>query len=287
MATLRKVPGLTEIVRKVNSVGLDRLVHMECMANSVRVGPRQFPTLYRVFQEVCDTVGVSGVDLFVQQQFALNAFTMGVERPMVVVTTQTVQQMAEDELRFILGHELGHVKSEHVLFLQIGAYLPMLMSVVGQLTLGLGRLVGAGFELALYDWCRKAEFSADRVGLLAVQDLHAARRAFYKLAGVPASLENEFSLQEISRQAAEFEQYTKESFNSFFRFWGQATRTHPWIVPRVAELEKWIESGQYRAVLSMGTSEGEQAGWTCPVCGKRLPLSLLSCVYCGYPDRQS
>lgn len=36
MATLKKVPGLTEIVRKVNSVGLDRLVHMEYMANTKR-----------------------------------------------------------------------------------------------------------------------------------------------------------------------------------------------------------------------------------------------------------
>lgn len=281
MRVLKSTPSVVQFVKKVNAMGLDRVTRLTSMANSIRVGPNQFASLHNLFGSVCETLDVSGVELFVTQQFSLNAFTMGVEIPQVIVTTELVNRFTEEELRFVLGHEVGHVKSEHVLFHQIGSFLPRIMAIIGQASFGIGHLIGAGFQMALYDWIRKSELSADRAGLLAVQDLDVVQRAFYKMAGVPECLASEFSMDEISRQAQEFEQLSCDDLNKFYKFAAQAWNTHPWTVVRLSEMNRWITLGEYEGVLDRFRSR-EIALKACPKCGRPLSSDLGFCVYCGY-----
>lgn len=282
MNTLQAIPGLVAISKKANSLGLDRMIRMQSMANSIRVGPRQFKSLYTLFQDVCETLDVSGIDLFVQQDFSLNAFARGVEAPQVTVTTELINRLTPDELRFVIGHEVGHVKSEHVLYHQIGFYLPVIMRTIGQATLGLGSLVGSGFQMALYDWIRKSELTADRAGLLAVQAPDVVRSTFYKLAGVPASLEHELSMDEISIQSQEFEDFSGEDLNKFYRFLCQAWSTHPWIVIRISEMEQWINLGGYDRIMKRYGDRGNINSHSCPACGQPLSPASKFCVCCGY-----
>jgi len=150
----------------------------------------------------------------------------------------------------VLGHELGHIHCEHLLYHQIGRYLPRIMALVGSATLGLGALVGAGFEVALYDWIRKSEFSADRAGLLACQDPEASKRAFCKLAGVPSSWVGRLNVAEIHRQAQDFQSLVKgDSINRLYRFLGQMWSTHPWIIIRFSDLLQWVDGGAYQGIL--------------------------------------
>ena len=41
---------------------------------------------------------------------------LGTDKPFIVITTGMVDLMDEEEIRFIIGHELGHVLSGHSVY---------------------------------------------------------------------------------------------------------------------------------------------------------------------------
>lgn len=204
--------------------------------------------------------------------------------PQVVLTTEMVDRMTEAQLKFVIGHELGHVMADHVLLGQIGRQLPLIMSIIGQYTLNIGRLVGDGLAAAVYDWMRKSELTADRVGLLATQDRDASISTLCTLAGIPAKWARGLDVTQLSRQVDEFEKLSADGLNSFYRYIGQAWSSHPWVIVRITELRKWIDSGEYDKALSiasMVSPENSANRLTCPKCGQRTPTSSIFCHYCG------
>ena len=103
------------------------------------------------------------------------------------------------------------------------------------------------FQLALLEWFRKAEFSSDRAGLLGVQDPAVSMRSFLKLAGGAAG-EDEISLEEFMKQAAEYET-TGGAWDTFLKVLNTAFRDHPFNTVRAAELQRWVASGEYQRIL--------------------------------------
>jgi len=57
-------------------------------ASAIKVTPKQCPDLYAKLQIACTTLGVDMPDSFVQQNPVANAFTGGVERPVIVLYSQ-------------------------------------------------------------------------------------------------------------------------------------------------------------------------------------------------------
>jgi len=53
----------------------------------------------------------------------INAFTIGLKRPFIVFTPGLISLLDENELRFVIGHELGHVLSGHALYQTMGHIL--------------------------------------------------------------------------------------------------------------------------------------------------------------------
>ncbi|HXW43318.1 MAG TPA: M48 family metalloprotease, partial [Streptosporangiaceae bacterium] len=99
----------------------------------------------------------------------------------------------------------------------------------------------------LEEWHRKAEMSCDRAGLLATQDVEAARRALMKLAGGRHLAE--LSHDEFHRQAQEYDAVpdVRDSLLKLLQLQGT---THPFAVVRFAEIDRWAQEGEYRDILA-------------------------------------
>jgi Zn-dependent protease with chaperone function len=121
-----------------------------------------------------------------------------------VLNAGLIDSMTPEELRFVVGHELGHIKSGHVLYYQIAMLLPVLAEVVGAATFGVGSLLSFPLEVALVRWQRMSELTADRAGLLACQDVDAATTALIKLAGLPLKFFDKVNTEDFLAQAREF-----------------------------------------------------------------------------------
>jgi hypothetical protein len=169
---------------------------------------------------------------------------LGVDRPFIVVTSGMVDLLYEDELRFVVGHELGHVMSGHALYTTMLVQLLRLSATLSWLPLG---ALGLRAVLAaLHEWQRKAELSADRAGLLATQDPGAALRAHMKLAG-GGHLDD----LDVTAFGAQGEEYlsSPDVRDSLLKLLLLEAQTHPFTVVRAAELRRWVDSGTYVRIL--------------------------------------
>ncbi len=174
-----------------------------------------------------------------------NAYTIGMNKPIIVIDSGLVELLDdEEEMRFLLGHELGHALSGHAVYQTLLRRLLALTSVLYAVPGGaLGvRVITA----ALMEWSRKAELSADRAGLLATQNPAAATRVHMKLAS-GGRLED-LDATSFFAQGNEYSE-TEDFRDSVLKVFLVESQSHPFAVVRAAELRRWTESGEYTAIL--------------------------------------
>jgi Zn-dependent protease with chaperone function len=242
-AALQAIPGLDTLVGKVLEYGFERVYYLENTASNVRVTPRMFGRLHRALGWGCKILEIEEPELYVMVDPIPNAFTYGHTRPFIVLSSGLVDMLDDEERFFVIAHELGHIKAGHVLYTVLARNIASVVSMIGQATLGLGALLGQGLVLALYDWYRKAELTADRAGLLCVQDMNPCIRTFMKLAGGASRLYAEMDQGEFVRQIREYEDADRSGLNRAYKQLITAFRTHPFPILRAKELDLWHGSG--------------------------------------------
>ena len=157
------------------------------------------------------------------------------------LTSRLVEGFTAPELRFVIGHELGHALFDHL-------KLPMpLTASIEDLA---GPLVSRAVAIELYLWCRSAEISADRAGLVCARDINAAASAFLKLSSglsttnVTGDLSTYMSQIDalasspVARQKPRDDDDTLECFN-----------THPYAPLRMRALVAYAKSDAYEKAL--------------------------------------
>src|SRR6266704_7171464 len=244
LQTLRSVPGFDEVVKKIYGLIGERGVRLIFQADAVRVGPKQFPRLHSLFTEVRTTLDwPKDTQLFVSQTPFANAGAFGMDEPFIIINSGAMTLLDNDEMRSLLGHELGHVMSGHalyrtILWLLLNASLSALPFLAGIALLPI--------ELALLEWYRKSELSSDRAGLLATQDPNAAMRMFLKMAG--GGDMKQMDLDAFLVQAKEYEE-SGGPMDRIFQILNTLERSHPFNTLRAAELQRWIEAGNYERIV--------------------------------------
>ena len=245
LQTLRAIPGLDELVRRVMSFLGERGVRQLFTADSVRVNERQRPRLHALYMEVLETLDwPERPDLFVTQTPFVNAMAVGFQKPFIVVHTGALGILDEPQQRVLLGHEVGHVMSGHSTYSTLAL---LFLSFGFNAIPGLG-LIALPIQLALLEWYRKAEFSADRAGLLASQDPIETMRMFLLFAGGKGDA-TETNLDEFLAQAQEYES-DSGAIDLLFKLPNVSGRTHPFNTVRAAELQRWVQAGGYDAIIN-------------------------------------
>ena len=245
LTALRELRGFDDLVKAFFGMWNERGFRLQFLAGSIRADHRQYPRVYQRFTEAAATLDVAELpELYVTQAPIINGQAIGLNKPFIVVTTGAVDRLDDDELRAMLGHELGHVRSGHAVYHTI-----MLILTRWTLTLAwlpIGAIALRAIIVAMLEWWRKAELSADRAGLLAGQDPAASTRLLMKLAG--GGDLSQIDTAAFLEQAAEYES-GGDLRDSIHKIGLTAFNTHPVPVARAADLRKWIDSGEYARIL--------------------------------------
>ena len=245
LVALRQLKGFDLVLKKLAALWNERSLRLVYIGNAVRVDDRQYTRVHRVLADAALALDVRDVpEVYVIADPVPRAMAIGVDAPIIVLTSGMVGMADEDELRVVVGHELGHVLSGHALYTTM---LLQLMRMSGSLAwLPFGALGLRAIIAALHEWQRKAELSGDRAGLLAAQDPSAALRVLMKLAG--GGRLDDLDVTAFAQQGDEY-LASGDLRDSLLKFLLLEGRSHPFTVVRAAELRRWVDSGAYTQIL--------------------------------------
>jgi len=247
-AALKSIPMLDTVVRKLIEYGWERQIRQELMGNSVRLSDVQLPEVWAAHRAALARLDVEIVpDLYLGQGPFINASAIGSERPMVLLNSSTVATLNELELRTVLGHEAGHILSDHLLY---STALAILIIVGTRPLMALPFFAGIpliAIKLALLEWYRAAELSCDRAATLVNRSPMTTCQTLMVLAGGTAS--RKLSLDAFVAQATEYVDL-EPGWDKFGRFRAELLQTHQYPVRRVHEIQKWVRSGEYDRIIN-------------------------------------
>ncbi len=243
LTTLRAIPVFDQVLKALFGVLGEKPIRLAFQANSVRVTPTQFPRVHGLYQEVLRTLDApEEYPLFVTQTPFVNAGAYGMNRPFIILNSATIILLDDDELRYILAHEVGHVLSGHVLY----HTMTVILIRLAQMGFPIVGLTARAVLLALLEWHRKSELSSDRAALLGVQDPEVVFRAMLTMAG--GVDRSETNVTAFLEQAEAYRE-SEDVADSAFKVLNLLAVTHPFYVLRVSDLRRWIEGGGYDRIL--------------------------------------
>jgi Zn-dependent protease with chaperone function len=289
LRNLQKVPLLPMALRRFNEYTMDHLFYAWNSAEAVRCGPTQYATLHGLLREACSILQVPEPELYVHYNPFFNVFTAGMKKTFIVLQSGLVQSLTEEELLFVLGHELGHIKCGHLLYQELAYFLMIFFDELSRATLGLGPLAMSGLMMAFYEWLRQAHISADRAGLLTCQDQKVAFSTLMKIGAGSTQYNHEMDVNAFLEQARQHADATGGTAvaKSVLFVLGNYRLTHPQVVYRAKALDEWIASGAYERILSGDYPRDATGVHTlgpqirCPRCEKLLSITVEHCPHCG------
>jgi Zn-dependent protease with chaperone function len=248
LQALRRIPVFDQVLRAMFGFFGEKPIRLAFQANAVKVSEKQFPHIHALYQDVCKTLAPEEeYDLFISQTPIVNAGAYGMDKPFIILNSGTLWLLNDDEISFILGHELGHIMSDHVLY----RTMTVLLIQLAEMGFPVVGLAARAVLVALLEWYRKSELSSDRAGLLTVQDPEIAMMAMLKMAGgIPngGKWDNEYSLDEFIAQAEEYRS-GGDVADQVYKVLNLMATTHPFYVLRISEIRDWIEGGDYDRII--------------------------------------
>jgi Zn-dependent protease with chaperone function len=242
-AALKSIPMLDTLIRRLIEWRYERAVRQVYLAAALKVSDRQLPDLWHSHTASCRILDLPDVyDLYVTTPVPGLAMTVGSQRPIVVVDSMLLRRLGTGEQRVVVAHELGHVLSDHIVYMTA---LNIILSAGAQVPFLLG-IPFRAVRTVLLEWYRAAELTCDRAATLVVRDPQiVCRTLMVTAAGLPA---DELNLDAFMAQAMEYQNWDDPS-DRVRRFFTEISVTHPFAVKRVSEVMRWVQSGDYDRII--------------------------------------
>ena len=198
----------------VGSLGYILITKRQMFGNSLLVSDQQFPEIDKIAKDISRKLGIVKPTVFIEQDPYLNAYAFGFQTPfLVVLSSALVEGLTNDELYFVIAHEIGHIYLGHTRWLSI-------ISPLGRNNYFLSLLYGS--------WQRKSEYSADKVGYAVLGDLNTAITTLIKLT-VGSKLGKKVQYSGLLEQIMYGEKHRGANA-------GELLMTHPYVLNRIEKL---------------------------------------------------
>jgi Zn-dependent protease with chaperone function len=211
---------------------ITRLTAAQHLARAAEVTPTQFARLYPIVAELRRRFAMPRTRVFVAQSPMINAVSYGFQEPYVIVLNSAlIDALDEQELKSVIGHEMGHIKYGHT---RLGVLLGGVDARGLALPFPINLVVGLRDIVFLW-WQRSTEMSADRVGIVACGRPSKAISAQVKLSVGP-TLHQHVNLADLARQAADLQTGVGRAEG----FLSQLGASHPFLVNRIQAMLDFI-----------------------------------------------
>ncbi len=210
----------------------------QLLGTSLRLTEDLAPDVATVLRACCDTLGLVGdLETYVYPSPTYNAAAVRPEggRLFVMLSSSLLDGFDDDELQFVIGHELAH----HL----FGHHDVPLRELLSPGPAG----VSPGVALRMFAWQRYAEISCDRAGLACAGDLQAAGRALFKLASGLSGQRVRFRVDQFLSQAGDLRTENERVSKGDTPARSDWFSTHPFSPLRLVAVQLAAESDLFRA----------------------------------------
>lgn len=169
-------PIVEEVLKKLPTSSSDAYWRSNMEGHSLKVERELLADIYDLCHSVKEKLGFTGkVDFYITGDSTVNAFSVASEsedEPNIVnINSGLFDLMTREELKFVIGHELGHLINKDTALARLINFIFPPTSAVP---------VTLQYKVRLHE--QLAELVADRYGYMATEDLGACVTAFFKMA---------------------------------------------------------------------------------------------------------
>lgn len=127
------------------------------LGSSIRIHARQFHDIHAIVASTAARLGIAPPQIFVRDDAFVPIAAVGIGEPYaLILSSQYLEHLRPNEIRFLVARELGHIAAGHT-------RLTSLLSASGRENPAVALVFGA--------WLRRTEYTADRIGLLCTESL--------------------------------------------------------------------------------------------------------------------
>lgn len=202
------------------------------IASGIPVNATTFPVLNDIVEHCVSVLRIRRPYVIVSGSLGFNAMTLGSdEYPYILLGNLLTKAMSEDQLRFAIGHECGHIAMGHVVY-------HTAVSTAGGVANALpvvGPVIYNTAGLAIKAWSRRSEITADRAGLLCCGSLDLAKKTLMQLEMGFMNTDN----LDVDNYVQNSQNYRK---GGILRKVGEYTAEHPILPKRIQALDAFADS---------------------------------------------
>ena len=204
------------------------------------------PSVHKQVVEACRILDIKSVPACsTDWDYDICSFSVGEHAPRIILQSGTIDLLTTDELYFMIGHELGHMKCGHKSYHMFteAMYMPIANSDL--------KIWMSLVKMPLLDWYRVSDFSADRFGLLCCQDINVALSTMIKMAGLPKKYHDKIDIKSFIQQSIDFKCNNSGTIERIIKYLTINAAAMPWLVMRAGELWEWYTSGEYDRIIKL------------------------------------
>lgn len=199
----------------------------ELLGTAVKVTDQQYPRVYEAAKRAGAALHVRVPVVFAAPTSSIKVKVLGTEdAPHLIVNLDLAEKLSDDDLVAAIGHELGHVQNNHILYATALHYLTSSAAFFV-------RWVVQPAIMTLQAWSRRAEITCDRAALLALRDEEKTLSALVKLE-LGLDRDSSFDVAEYLKNTPDI----KKGLGSY----AEIFRSHPYMPKRVHALRLFANS---------------------------------------------
>ena len=173
-----------------------KLRQPDLLGKTVRVSEKQFPTVYRMVQEMSKCSDIDSPPVYVYEDYYYGAESYGIRNCWIELSAKTIQDFSEKELRFVLAREIykiadGVTKQKTMMEERFKIIRQIAPNELEQVS-----------KMSFYHWYRLANYSADNYGYLMCGSVKSSIDAILKMVLNSVMLAKQVNVKEFIAQAS-------------------------------------------------------------------------------------
>ena len=284
---LEAIPLLNTALEAILKNTSEAMMKFVKAGSCIEINQEQYSSVYNIFLDCCKILDIEKIPkLYLEGKRGISANVDGITDPIVLISEGAVEVLSEDELHFLLGHALGHIKAGHELYHKVAELLLSGWSVFL-------KAAALPVQEALLHWYRTSILSADRAGLLCCQSVDVSVSVLAKQSGFIRHYDEPFNIDIFKKQAIEFrvsQQMVTNKIREAMHHFSNSSK-EPLTILRAALLMEWLDKPDYRHLLDDNKSIEQSVGYKaiteslgyrkCIHCGSDVRVDLMICSNCN------